>query len=47
MSWPVLLVLVLAVGFGVASLRALALDRADEYHLLHGPNDGCAECEGK
>ena len=30
-------------------LRAVELDEADyaEYHLLHGPNDGCLECEDK
>ena len=47
MSWGVLLCLVLMVGFGVAILPAMRADRADEWHLLHGPNDGCVECEGK
>jgi hypothetical protein len=47
MSWAILLVLVLMVGFGVAILPAMRADREDEYHLMHGPNDGCVECEGK
>jgi len=47
MSWPTLLCVVLAAVFATLSLRALALDRADEYHLMHGPTSGCVECEGK
>lgn len=47
MSVGTLLVLVLLVGFGVAIARAIRLDAANEYHLLHGPSDGCVECEGK
>jgi hypothetical protein len=48
-----LLCLVLCIGFGMEALRRLRIDRAtriagaDEYHLMHGPNDGCVECEGK
>ncbi len=47
MNWTHLLGLVLRVGFGVYALYARSLDRAAEYHLLHGPADGCLECEGK
>lgn len=47
MSTPLLICLVLCIGFGVAALRAIRLDRADEYHLMHGPASGCVECEGK
>jgi len=44
MSWAILLVLVLMVGFGVAILPAMRADRYDEWHLMHGPDSGCAEC---
>lgn len=37
----------MAVFALVWSFRARRLDRADEYHLLHGPNSGCAECAAK
>jgi hypothetical protein len=47
MSWAILLVLVLMVGFGVAILPAMRADREDDYHLMHGPDSGCLECEGK
>jgi hypothetical protein len=47
MSWPVLLCLVLCIGFGVAIPWARRRDRVDEYHLMHGPHGGCVECEGK
>jgi len=42
-------VAVLALGFLVAIPWAIFLDRRDwsEAHLLHGPDDGCLECEGK
>lgn len=46
MTWPVLICLVLCVGFGVAIPWARRADRA-EYHLMHGPNSGCVECEDK
>lgn len=42
--------IVLCVFFGVASLRRWRSDRAAKpapYHLMHGPKDGCWECEGK
>jgi len=45
-----LLYLVLLVAVGVAALRAVRLDRADrwaEFHLMHGPQSGCAECVDK
>lgn len=43
------IVAVLALGFMVAIPWAMFLDRRDQddWHLLHGPNDGCPECEGK
>jgi len=44
MSWPVLLCLVLCVGFGVAIPWAVRADRADA-HLLHKPGSGCVECD--
>lgn len=51
MNAPFIVCLVLCIGFGVESVRRLRLDRApqpiDPYHLLHGPNDGCLECEAK
>ena len=46
----ILLVLALAVAFGLAIRPAVRADRADrsaEYHIFHGPNDGCMECEDK
>ena len=45
----VFLVAVLALICLVAIPWALFLDRRDwsEAHLLHGPNDGCLECENK
>jgi hypothetical protein len=42
-----ILCLVLAVAFGVAIAPARRLDRLDDYHLMHGPDSGCVECEGK
>lgn len=47
MNWTHMLGLVLCIGFGVYALYARRLDRFDEYHLAHGPNSGCVECEGK
>ena len=47
MSWGILLCLVLLVGFGVAILPAMRADRYDEWHLMHGPDSDCLECEGK
>ena len=40
------LILSMAVFAGVGILWAVRADRAD-WHLMHGPNDGCLECEGK
>lgn len=46
--------LVLAVATGVAAVWAHRIDEAerdwcdiDEWHLLHGPTDGCRECADK
>ncbi|CAH0232314.1 hypothetical protein SRABI26_02680 [Arthrobacter sp. Bi26] len=39
--------LVACIGLGVYALYLRNLDRADEYHLLHGPASDCIECEGK
>lgn len=47
MNAPFLICLVLCIGFGVAALYFRRLDRAAEYHLMHGPNAGCLECEDK
>lgn len=47
MNAPFLICLMLCIGFGVYALYARGLDRADEYHRMHGPASGCAECEGK
>lgn len=49
MNWTHLLGLVLCIGFAVGIPWALDRDRLDvaEYHLMHGPNTGCVECEGK
>jgi hypothetical protein len=47
MNAPFLVCFVLCIGFAVAAVRAIRLDRADEYHLMHGPNSGCVECEDK
>jgi hypothetical protein len=38
--------LVLFIGFAVAIPWAIRNDRAD-WHLLHGPADGCLECADK
>lgn len=49
----ILLVIAALVGLGLAIGPAIRLDRADqwadirEWHLLHGPTDGCVECEEK
>lgn len=46
----ILLVLVLAVAFGLAIVPAVRADRADrstEYHIFHGPASDCVECENK
>lgn len=40
-------VALLALAFMIAIPWAFAADRLDEAHLLHGPNDGCLECEYK
>ena len=47
MSAPVIVLLVATIGAAVWAAWARRLDRIDEYHLLHGPNDGCVECENK
>ena len=39
--------ILLFIGFGVYALYDRRLDAADEYHLIHGPSDGCPECESK
>jgi hypothetical protein len=44
MNAPVIILLVACVFAFVWSLRARNLDA---YHLMHGPNDGCVECEDK
>lgn len=43
MNWSFLICLVLLIGFGVAILPARRADLT-EYHLAHGPSDGCLEC---
>lgn len=45
-SLGVLLCVVLLAFFGARIGWALRQDWS-EYHLLHGPNDGCLECEDK
>lgn len=47
MNAPVLVCLVLCIGFGLYALYARRLDRVDEYHLLHCPSSGCPDCEDK
>lgn len=45
-----LIAVAVVFGFVVVLPRALRLDRRDahaEYHLMHGPDSGCLECEGK
>jgi hypothetical protein len=44
MNAPVIILLVACVFTAVWYFRERNLD---EYHLLHGPDDGCPECEGK
>jgi hypothetical protein len=39
-------VVALAAFALVGIFWAIRLDEMDA-HLIHGPNDGCAECEGK
>ena len=46
-SFGILLCTVLACGFLARMLWAFQQDRLDDYHLMHGPNDGCLECEDK
>lgn len=46
MSVAILVCVVLLIGFGVAILPAMRAGR-DDFHLLHGPDSGCVECEGK
>lgn len=41
------LVLVALCFFGPAILAKARRDDREPYHLMHGPNDGCRECEGK
>jgi hypothetical protein len=43
MSWPILLCVVLMVGFGVAIPWAIRADNSDA-HLLHKPGT-CVECD--
>jgi hypothetical protein len=40
---------VVFIGGVLCYIRAVELDEADyaDYHLLHGPSDGCWECEDK
>lgn len=45
MNVSFLICLVLFVGFGMEALRRRRLDRADEYHTLHGPDSCCPDCE--
>ena len=40
-------VLAATICAAVWAVWARRLDRADEYHLMHGPNSGCIECEDK
>lgn len=47
MNVSFLICLVLCIGFGMEALRRHRLDRADEYHLMHGPTSDCPECVGK
>lgn len=49
-----LICLILCIAAGVAAVRADRMDRAErewgdirEWHLLHGPDSGCVECEAK
>jgi len=49
-----ILLLVAALAFALVGIFwAVGLDRADdieaarEWHLTHGPNDGCVDCEDK
>jgi hypothetical protein len=37
-------VLAMAIFAGVWIVKAT---RDDNHHLMHGPSDGCLECEGK
>lgn len=50
MNAPFIVCFVLCIGFGIAALYFNHLDRmdaAEDYHLMHGPNSGCADCESK
>lgn len=40
-------VIVLLVGVVFAAVWFFRERNLDAYHLMHGPNDGCLECEGK
>jgi len=47
MNWTHFVVIIMMIGFAVAIPYARRLDRADEFHVMHGPRSGCVECEGK
>ena len=48
MNAPVIICLVACIFAGVYSLYLRNLERTPAaYHLMHGPNDGCIDCESK
>ena len=46
MNAPVIICLVLCIGFGVYAAWSRNLDLS-EYHIAHGPDSGCPDCEDK
>ena len=48
MNAPFFLCLMACIGCAVYAAYRRNLERTPApYHLMHGPNDGCVECEGK
>lgn len=48
MNAPFILCFVACIAAGFYALYLRNLERTEaEYHLMHGPADGCIECEGK
>lgn len=47
MNAPFMVCFVACIGLGVYALYRWNLERSEDWHLIHGPADGCIECEGK
>jgi hypothetical protein len=47
MNAPFVVCLVAWIGLGIYALYLRNLERPGVYHLMHGPDSNCVECEGK